>query len=92
VISALPLPLEPDRTVIHGSSDVTTQEQKSSVDSSTVRSPPSASIATSDGDTRHGHDAGSCEILVRWSATDTSTDRGKVDRFGCTTNGSSVAP
>ena len=92
VISALPLPLEPDARAIHGSSDLTTHEQKSSVDSPTVRSPPSASIATSEGDTRQGHVAGSWEILARWSATDTSTDRGKVDRFGCTTNGSSVAP
>ena len=92
VISALPVPLAPDARAIHGSSDLPTHEQKSSVDSSTVRSPPSASIDTSDGDTRHGHVADSCEILARWSATDTSTDRGRVDRFGCTENGTSVAP
>lgn len=81
-MSALPLPVETGATDTHDSRDVTTHEQKSSVDNLTVRSPPAGPITTSEGDTVHGHVAASWEIVARWSATDTSTDRGEVDRFG----------
>jgi hypothetical protein len=91
-MSALPLPFEADATATHDSRDVTTHEQKSSVDSLTDPSPPAGPITTSEGDTFHGHVAASWEIVARWSATDTSTERGEVDRFGWTEKPRSAGP
>jgi hypothetical protein len=65
MMSTLPLPLVGDASVIQGSTDATAHEQKSSVASFTVRSPPSAPISISDGDTVQGHVAASWEILAR---------------------------
>jgi hypothetical protein len=78
----LPLPSEPDSRLTHDSRGFTFQEQKSSVDSLTVRSPPAGPTVTSVGVTFQGQVAASCEIVARWSETETATDRGKVDRFG----------
>jgi hypothetical protein len=82
MMAALPLPFESDATVTHGSRDAITHEQKSSVASLIVRSPPAGPITTSEGDTFQGHVAASCEIVARWSPTDTATERGDVERFG----------
>jgi hypothetical protein len=92
MMSAFPLPFEADAIATHDSRDVTTHEQKSSVDSLTVRSPPAAPITTSEGDTFHGHVAASWETVARWSPTDTPAERGEVDRFGGTENARSAGP
>ena len=92
VTSALPLPLEADAIAIHGSREAIVHEQKSSVVSLTVRSPPPASIVSSEGATLHGQVAASWEIVARWSPADTATDRGTVDRFDGTENATSAGP
>ena len=63
--SALPLPFEADAIVTHDARGMTVHEQKSSVDSRTVRSPPVDPIATSDGDTFQGHVAAAWDIDAR---------------------------
>ncbi|HUQ47762.1 MAG TPA: hypothetical protein VM053_05885, partial [Gemmatimonadaceae bacterium] len=47
---------------------------------------------TSFGVTFHGHVAASWEIVARWSATVTTTERDDVERFGPTENARSAGP